>query len=129
VLRAATIAGVDDFLKRHPQGYDLPVGEQGRLLSGGQRQAIATARALLLDPRILVLDEPTSAMDNASESRFRDRLLQIIADKTLILVTHRSSMLQLVDRLIVLDGGKVVADGPKQKVLESLAQGQIRVAK
>ena len=129
VLRAATIAGVDDFLKRHPQGFDLPVGEQGRFLSGGQRQAIAIARALLLDPRILVLDEPTSAMDNASESRFRDRLLQIVADKTLILVTHRSSMLQLVDRLIVLDGGKVVADGPKQKVLESLAQGQIRVAK
>ncbi|HSE76915.1 MAG TPA: type I secretion system permease/ATPase [Alphaproteobacteria bacterium] len=129
VLRAATIAGVDDFLKRHPQGYDLPVGEQGRLISGGQRQAIGVARALLLDPKILVLDEPTSAMDNATESRLRERLSQIATDKTLILVTHRSSMLQLVDRLIVLDGGRVVADGPKQRVLDSLAQGQIRVAR
>ncbi len=129
ILRAATIAGVDDFLKRHPQGYDLPVGEQGRNISGGQRQAIGIARALLLDPRILVFDEPTSAMDNATESRFRERLSQIIRDKTLILVTHRSSMLQLVDRLIVVDGGRIVADGPKQKVLESLQQGQIRVAR
>ncbi len=129
ILRAATLAGVDDFLKRHPMGYDLPVGEHGRMISGGQRQAIAIARALLLDPPILVLDEPTSSMDNASEARFRARLGQVVANKTLILITHRSSMLQLVDRLIVLDGGKVVADGPKAQVLNSLMQGEIRVAK
>lgn len=129
ILRAATIAGVDDFLKRHPLGYDLPVGEHGRMISGGQRQAVAIARGLLFDPPILVLDEPTSSMDNASEARFRARLGQIIAEKTLILITHRSSMLQLVDRLIVLDNGKVVADGPKAQVLNSLMQGEIRVAK
>lgn len=129
ILRAATIAGVDDFLKRHPLGYDLPVGEHGRQISGGQRQSIAIARALLLDPPILVLDEPTSSMDNATEARFRARLGQIVANKTLVLITHRSSMLQLVDRLIVLDNGKVVADGPKAQVLNSLMQGEIRVAK
>ncbi|MGD9538732.1 MAG: type I secretion system permease/ATPase [Alphaproteobacteria bacterium] len=129
ILRAATLAGVDDFLKRHPMGYDLPVGEHGRQISGGQRQSIAIARALLLDPPVLVLDEPTSSMDNASEARFRARLAQIVTNKTLILITHRSSMLQLVDRLIVLDGGRVVADGPKAQVLNSLMQGEIRVAK
>jgi ATP-binding cassette subfamily C protein LapB len=129
ILRAATIAGVDDFLKRHPLGYDLPVGEHGRQISGGQRQAIAIARALLLDPPILVFDEPTSSMDNATEARFRARLGQIVANKTLVLITHRSSLLQLVDRLIVLDNGKVVADGPKAQVLNSLMQGEIRVAK
>lgn len=128
ILRAAAIAGVDDFLKRQPQGFDLQVGERGQYLSGGQREAITIARALLYDPPILLMDEPTGAMDNASENRLKARLQQIIPGKTLVLVTHRSSMLPLVDRLIVMDGGRVVADGPKDKVLESLSQGQVRVA-
>ena len=126
VLRAAQVAGVEDFVARHPLGFDLNVGERGESLSGGQRQAVAVARALLLDPPILVLDEPTSAMDNGAENRFKQRLGEILAGKTLILVTHRASLLSLVERLIVLDGGRVVADGPKDEVLKALAAGRIR---
>jgi ATP-binding cassette, subfamily C, bacterial LapB len=126
VLRAAQVAGVEDFVARHPSGFDLNVGERGESLSGGQRQAVAVARALLLDPPILVLDEPTSAMDNGAENRLKQRLAQILAGKTLVLVTHRASVLSLVDRLIVLDGGKVVADGVKDEVLKALAAGRIR---
>jgi ATP-binding cassette subfamily C protein LapB len=126
VLRAARIAGVEDFVTRHPMGFDLPVGERGENLSGGQRQAVAVARALLLDPPILVLDEPTSAMDNGAESRFKQRLAQVLDQRTLLLVTHRASLLSLVGRLIVLDGGAVVADGPKDEILKALAAGQIR---
>jgi ATP-binding cassette subfamily C protein LapB len=126
VLRAAGIAGVDDFVARHPLGFDLNVGERGERLSGGQRQAVAVARALLLDPPILLLDEPTSAMDNGAEGRFKQRLEQILPGKTLLLVTHRASLLSLVERLIVLDGGGVVADGPRQDVLDALAAGRIR---
>jgi ATP-binding cassette subfamily C protein LapB len=126
MLRAAQLAGVDDFASRHPQGYDLDVGERGQALSGGQRQAVAIARALLGDPPILLLDEPTSAMDNGGESALKARLAEELAGRTLLLVTHRASLLSLVDRLIVLDGGRVVADGPKDQVLKALAAGQIR---
>lgn len=129
ILRAARIAGVDEFVSRHPQGFDLPVGERGMNLSGGQRQAISVARALLLDPPILLLDEPTSSMDNTTESRFKARLGTVLGGRTLILITHRGSLLSLVDRLIVMDGGKVVADGPKEDVLEALAGGRIHTAK
>jgi ATP-binding cassette subfamily B protein len=129
IVAAAKAAGAHDFIVRMEDGYDAVVGERGNRLSGGERQRISLARAFLKDAPILVLDEPTSSMDNASEARFRARLAQIITNKTLILITHRSSMLQLVDRLIVLDGGKVVADGPKAQVLNSLMQGEIRVAK
>ena len=129
ILRAARIAGVDEFIARHPLGLDMPVGERGAQLSGGQRQAISVARALLLDPPILVLDEPTSAMDNTTEARFKARLGTILPNKTLILVTHRGSLLTLVDRLIVMDGGRVVADGPKDIVMEALNAGRIQTAR
>jgi ATP-binding cassette subfamily C protein LapB len=128
ILRAARIAGVDDFIRQAPSGYDLTVGERGMTLSGGQRQAIAVARALVVDPPILVFDEPTSSMDNRSEEMFKQRLKDILPGKTLILITHRASLLSLVDRLIVIDSGKVVADGPKDKVLQALGSGQIRTA-
>lgn len=128
VIRAARLAGVDDFVRAHPHGYDMQVGEGGRLLSGGQRQAVAVARALLMDPPILVLDEPTSSMDNSSETAFKNRLAEVLPGKTLVLVTHRNSMLPLVDRLIVVDGGRVVADGPKAAVLEALTKGRVRAA-
>ncbi len=126
ILRAANVAGVTDFLRSHPHGFDLQVGERGMGLSGGQRQSVAIARALLLDPPIILLDEPTSHMDNSSEAAFKSRLGQILTGKTLILVTHRSSMLTLVDRLVIVDNGKVVADGPKDEVLTALKKGQIR---
>ncbi len=128
ILRAANLAGVTDFLRNHPHGFDLQVGERGMALSGGQRQAITIARAMLLDPPILVLDEPTSCMDNSTESAFKARLTDILDGKTLIMVTHRSSLLSLVDRLIVVDNGKVMADGKKQDVLEALKRGHIRRA-
>ena len=127
VLRAARIAGVNDFLRNHPLGFDMQVGERGMGLSGGQRQSIVIARALLLDPPILLFDEPTSSMDNSTETAFKARLQRDMADKTLVLVTHRGSLLSLVDRLVILDQGRVVADGPRDKVLEALKQGQIRV--
>lgn len=129
ILRAARISGVDEFVSRHPLGLDLPVGERGMTLSGGQRQAVAVARALLLDPPILLLDEPTSAMDNTTEGRFKARLGTVLTNKTLIMVTHRGSLLTLVDRLIVMDGGRIVADGPKEIVMEALASGRIQAAK
>ena len=101
--------------------------ERGMALSGGQRQAVVVARALVLDPPMLVLDEPTSHMDNASEAAMKERLERVLPGKTVLLVTHRPSMLSLVDRLIILDGGKVVADGPKDDVLQALKGGRIKV--
>ncbi|MGH6953789.1 MAG: type I secretion system permease/ATPase, partial [Alphaproteobacteria bacterium] len=124
VLRAARIAGVDDFIRLNPAGYDLAVGERGDALSGGQRQAIALARGLAAERPVLVLDEPTNAMDANAENQFKARLMEILPGKTLLLMTHRYSLLSLVERLILIDGGKVVADGPRDKVLERLAGGR-----
>jgi ATP-binding cassette subfamily C protein LapB len=122
ILRAARIAGVDKIVSRHPAGFDLPVGEQGRGLSGGQRQAVAIARALLSNANFVVMDEPTSAMDFATEQTFVNALLAAFAGKTLILITHKPTLLALVERIVVLDVGRVVADGPKEKVLQMLSQ-------
>lgn len=113
VLRAAKMAGVDDFASRHPQGYDMALGERGEGLSGGQRQSIALARALIDAPPILLLDEPTSAMDVQTEAGVIARMRSELADTTLILITHKPSLLDLVDRVIVVDQGRVVLDGPK----------------
>ena len=122
VLRASAISGVADFVKKHPAGYGAQVGEQGRNLSGGQRQAVGLARALVRDPDILILDEPTSNMDVESERLVQQRLAPIIKDKTLILITHRLSMLRIVDRIIVMDGGRVLMDGPRDAVLRKLQE-------
>ncbi len=127
ILHAAEIAGVTNFVNRHPAGFDLPVGERGSALSGGQRQSVAIARSLLLKPPILIMDEPSNSMDNSTEEKFKERLTSQLKEQTLILVTHRSTLLSLVDRLIVLDSSKIVADGPKDKVLEALKQGRIKV--
>jgi len=122
VLHAAELAGVDEFVKKHAMGFDIEVAELGRGLSGGQRQSVALARAVLLDPPLLVLDEPTSNMDNRTEVRLRDNLSKVIKEKTLLLITHRASMLEMVDRLVVIDDGIIVADGPKASVLEALGK-------
>ncbi|MBU2431299.1 MAG: type I secretion system permease/ATPase, partial [Proteobacteria bacterium] len=127
LLEIARIAGVDDFIRHHPSGYDLRVSERGEGLSGGQRQAIGIARALINDPGLLIMDEPTSAMDNSSELLLKKRLEPHLENRTLVLITHRMSLLTLVDRLIVVDMGKVVADGPKEIVLQNLSQNRIRV--
>lgn len=129
VLRTAEIAGVTEFVNRHPLGFDMPVGERGEGLSGGQRQSIAIARALLLDPIMLLLDEPSNSLDNRTEENLKARLSQHLAKRTLLLVTHRASMLSLVDRLIVMDSGRMIADGPKEQVLEALSGGKLNVAR
>ncbi|WIO75535.1 type I secretion system permease/ATPase [Porticoccaceae bacterium LTM1] len=126
VVAAAEKTGIADFINRHPLGFDMPVGERGETLSGGQRQAIGLARALLRNPPVYVLDEPTASMDMGSENRIREQLKEVTEGKTLILATHKSSMLELVDRLIVMDSGRVVADGPKEKVLAALKEGKLR---
>ena len=125
VIRAAKLAGISEFLHQHPLGYDLPVGERGDGLSGGQRQGLTIARALLRLPNILVMDEPTSSMDSKSEQELRNRLRDYLTDRTMMLITHRASLLTFVDRIIVFDGGQIVADGPRKHVLETLAAGKL----
>jgi len=125
VLAAADLAGVSEFANHHPQGFDMLIGERGESLSGGQRQAVAVARAMINDPPILLLDEPSSQMDNQSETRLKERLRVAAVGKTMLLITHRTAMLDLVDRLIIIDHGRIVADGPKAQVIEALRQGRI----
>ncbi|QID17093.1 type I secretion system permease/ATPase [Nitrogeniibacter mangrovi] len=125
VLRAAQIGGIAEFVNSHPQGFDMLVGERGESLSGGQRQGVAIARAFINNPPILLMDEPTGSMDHSSEEHVKQQLREHAADKTLIVITHRTSLLELVDRIIVVDAGKIVADGPKAQVVEALRQGRI----
>lgn len=124
VLRAAELSGVMEFLKDSAAGLDTQVGERGEALSGGQRQAVAIARSLLYDPPILVLDEPTASMDPASENRLKKRLAEVCKDKTTILITHKGAMLELVDKLILIDRGRLVAYGPKDDVIRKLQARQ-----
>ena len=124
LLGAAQRAGVDRFVARHPAGFDMPVGERGCLLSGGQRQAVALARTMLSDPKVLFLDEPTSSMDLASERQLIGHLgASMQPNHTVLIATHRYSLLSLVSRLIVIDNGRIKADGPRDQVLKQL-QGE-----
>jgi ATP-binding cassette subfamily C protein LapB len=120
LLEVAKISGVDQFVHLHPDGYDREVGEGGCLLSGGQKQAIALARAFLLDPDIFILDEPTNSLDNTTIKNYCEHLSTHLKDKTLILITHRSTLLSLVDRLIVLEQGKVIANGARDSIMNLL---------
>ncbi|WP_310618368.1 type I secretion system permease/ATPase [Flexibacterium corallicola] len=123
ILFACRMAGVDSFAARHPLGYDMPVGERGSFLSSGQIQSIALARVFLMSPPILFLDEPSSALDLASERVLIKHLKEAIwPEQTLVLATHRQAMLVLVDRLIILEAGRLIADGPKSEVLRALAE-------
>jgi ATP-binding cassette subfamily C protein LapB len=122
ILKASKIAGVHNFLGKHESGYDLIVGERGEGLSGGERQAVTLARAILSNPNFLVLDEPTNMMDELSENVFKKNLATIIEDKTMIIVTHKPSLLSIVDRIIVVEDGKIIADGPKEKILASFGK-------
>lgn len=110
ILNVCKIAGVDDFIGAHPQGYDLEIKERGVGLSGGQKQTINLARSLLHDPKILLLDEPTSSMDQGTEKQVVNSLEEVIKDKTMIVVTHRNPIFSLVDRVFVMEKGKIIAD-------------------
>ena len=128
VLRAAEMAGVMNFLRDSEAGLDTQIGERGENLSGGQRQAIAIARALLYDPPILLLDEPTASIDPGSERRLYGHLKEIIKGKTVLMVTHRSAVLGLVNQLVLMDRGRVVAHGPRDEIIKKLQEGAFRQA-
>ncbi|WP_322805135.1 type I secretion system permease/ATPase [Vibrio alfacsensis] len=128
VMDAANRAGVTAFTQSDPAGLERQVGEGGAMLSGGQRQAVTIARAFLGRPPVLLMDEPTSAMDNRSEMQIKHQLAQLKPSETLILITHKTSMLDVVDRVIVMEKGSIIADGPKVEVLKDLKQGKVRAA-
>ncbi|WGR96195.1 type I secretion system permease/ATPase [Bradyrhizobium sp. ISRA443] len=124
ILLAARLSGVENFIAGHPMGYDMPISEGGRSLSGGQKQAIGLARVLIRKPRVLFLDEPTAHFDIRSEQEFLERLKGLRDERmTIIISTHRLSLLNMVDRLLLFDNGRLVADGPRDKVL-ALLQGR-----
>jgi ATP-binding cassette, subfamily C, bacterial LapB len=120
MLRVAQISGTHDFMGRLANGYDLILSDRGESLSGGQRQSIAIARALAGRPKIVLLDEPSSAMDNQTEQGLIQRLENELKDRTVILVTHRLPLLKMVTRVILMDQGKIVADGPRDEILKKL---------
>ena len=121
LAEVARITGLDRVVASHPQGWELSVGEMGGLLSGGQRQLVALARCLITRPQILLMDEPTSSMDAQSEVMFLRQLREAAGTRTLVMVTHRPAVLELVDRVMVVDAGRVVLDGPKTAVLAALS--------
>jgi ATP-binding cassette subfamily C protein LapB len=126
IVKASRLAGVESFIAGHPLGYEMPVAEGGKSLSGGQKQAIGLARALIRNPAILFLDEPTAHFDVRSEAEFLDRLKSISTDtKTFIISSHRMSVLNFVDRILLFEKGRLVADGPRDKVIAMLATGEV----
>lgn len=118
------MTGLDKVVANHPMGLDMQVGEAGCMLSGGQRQLVALARCLITKPSVLLMDEPTSAMDAQAEVDFVRRLAGILPKRTLVVVTHRPALLELVDHVIVVDSGRVVASGPKAQVMAALSGRQ-----
>jgi ATP-binding cassette, subfamily C, bacterial LapB len=125
VLSAAHIGGIDEFINGHPKGFDLLVGERGETLSGGQKQGVGIARAFVNRPSIVLLDEPTSAMDHSGEDAVKKRLAEATQGSTVVVISHRSSLFDLVSRIIVIDSGRIVADGNKSEVIDALRAGKI----
>jgi ATP-binding cassette subfamily B protein len=117
VKRAAVLAGADEFIQDLPDGYETIVGEHGYSLSGGQRQRIAIARAVLADPRILILDDATSSVDPTKEHEIRNALREVMAGRTTIIIAHRPATIALADRVVLLDDGHIVADGTHESLL------------
>jgi ATP-binding cassette, subfamily B, bacterial len=133
VLRAARLAGADEFISELPEGYDTLLGERGLSLSGGQRQRLALARAILADPRVLVLDDATSSVDATKEHEIRDALKEVMRGRTTIVIAHRTATIALASRVVLLEGGRIIADGTHDGLLATstayrdvLAQGAAR---
>ncbi|PCD04016.1 type I secretion system permease/ATPase [Sphingomonas spermidinifaciens] len=122
MLRAAQLSGAHGFMGQITNGYDLILADRGEGLSGGQRQSITLARALAGRPPILIFDEPTSAMDSQTEAALIDRLAEEMKGRTLVMITHRSALLRLADRIVIVEAGKVVADGPRDTILQQLSR-------
>ncbi|SMF62289.1 ATP-binding cassette, subfamily C, LapB [Alteromonadaceae bacterium Bs31] len=125
VIRAAQFANLGEFVNSHPKGFDMTIGERGDSLSGGQRKAIGLARAVIHDPQVLLLDEPTGSMDHSTENWVNDKIQAYGEGKTILVATHRTSVLSWVDRIIVIDNAQVVADGPRDSVARALKEGRI----
>ena len=125
IVRAVEVANLTDFVNRHPQGFDMMIGERGDSLSGGQRKSVALARGVINEPPLLLMDEPTGSMDHSTEVAVKTQLAELIKGRTWLVVTHRNSLLEMVDRIIVIDNGKLVADGPRETVVQALQQGRI----
>jgi ATP-binding cassette subfamily B protein len=122
VRRAAALAGADEFVTALPDGYDTVIGEQGFSLSGGQRQRIAIARAVLADPRVLILDDATSSVDPTKEHEIRAALREVMDGRTTLIIAHRAATIALADRVVLVDGGKVVAEGTHDELLATSAK-------
>ncbi|WP_026024176.1 ATP-binding cassette domain-containing protein, partial [Enterovibrio norvegicus] len=120
LIRATQLSGVGIFTSQDSEGLDKQVGERGETLSRGQRQSVALARALLNDPPLLIMDEPTASLDAHAENQFIHSMKFAAKDRTLVMITHKMALLNLVDRVIVMDKGRIVMDGPRDKVLERL---------
>ena len=122
IERAARLAGAHDFITRLPEGYDTRIGERGYSLSGGQRQRIAIARAILADPRVLILDDATSSVDPTKEHEIRDALAEVMDGRTTVVIAHRPATIALADRVVLLAGGRVIADGTHGELLATSAE-------
>jgi ATP-binding cassette subfamily C protein LapB len=121
IVEASRVSCAEEFINSHPKGYDMMIGERGASLSGGQRQSIAIARAFVIDSPIVLLDEPTSAMDNTTENKIKRNIREKCKEKTTIIVTHRNTLLDLIDRLMVFDKGKLVMDDTRDAVIDKLS--------
>ena len=125
LIKAVERAGIADWVNRHPLGFDMPISERGDSVSGGQRKCISVARALVTEPSILIMDEPTGGTDQSTERLIIENLKTYVEGRTLIVVTHRNSLLSLADRILVVDAGKIVADGQRDAVIAALREGKI----
>jgi ATP-binding cassette subfamily C protein LapB len=128
-LQVLSVCGLESWVMEHPMGLDMPLGEAGQSLSGGQRQMVALARALLADAPILLLDEPTSAMDMAGEQQLLTRLAPELTHRLVVIATHRPGPLELASRLLILDQGRIAADGPRDAVLQAVKEGKVQRAR
>ena len=123
MIRAAQISGSYEFIKKHPKGYEMPIGERGQGLSGGQRQSVGIARAFLLNAPIMLMDEPSNAMDQITEANLLDNLQTALIGTTSLLVTQKMNLLKIVDRVLVVNEGKIIIDAPKEEALLKLQAG------